>query len=87
MNYLWFGRSISQAVEDPRIHHQLIAMHVQRDEMFEFDPKIVDGLKRLGHKFSDENFITVVQAVGRNADNGRLYGKSDPRKGGYSAGF
>ncbi|KXJ25082.1 Gamma-glutamyltransferase light chain 1 [Exaiptasia diaphana] len=78
--------STALAVDDPRVHHQLIPMYVLRDAMFQFDPEIVDGLKRLGHTFSDKNFTAVVQAVAKG-DDGLLYGKSDPRKGGHSAGF
>lgn len=85
INYMWFGRTLAQAVDDPRLHHQLVPMYVQLDRFFKFDPEIVDGLKGLGHAFN-KTFLAVVQAVARGND-GLLYGKSDPRKGGHSAGF
>lgn len=85
MNYMWFGRSLSQSVDDPRLHHQLVPMYIQTDAVFPFNATILQGLKDLGHQIN-KTFIAVVQAVIKNDDD-LLYGKCDPRKGGYPAGF
>ena len=87
MNYLWFGRTLSQSVEDPRIHHQLIPMIAYVEECCPMPQDIITGLRKLNHEIKNTSrFIGVVHAVARGND-GLLWGKSDPRKGGHSAGF
>lgn len=82
---MWFGRTLSQSVDDPRLHHQLVPMYISPDGVYQFDPNIIQGLKNIGHLFNSTS-IAIVQAVIKTDDD-LLYGKCDPRKGGYPAGF
>jgi gamma-glutamyltranspeptidase len=86
MNYLWFKRTLSQSVVDPRLHHQLMPMYIRVDRSYPLPQAIIDGLKRLGHTVKKKSGFAVVQAVGKEK-NGLLYGKGDPKKGTWAAGF
>ena len=86
MNYLWFNRTLPQAVVDPRLHHQLLPMYIRIDKDYPMPPAIQEGLQRLGHEVRNVSGYAVVQAVARNED-GTLTGKSDPRKSGWAAGY
>lgn len=86
MNYLWFNRTLPQAVLEPRLHHQLLPMYIRIDKDFQMPLAIQQGLHDLGHELKNISGFAVVQAVARNED-GTLTGKSDPRKYGWSAGY
>lgn len=86
MNYLWFNRTLSQAVVDPRLHHQLMPMYIRIDKDFQMPLAIQEGLQRLGHNVRNISGYAVVQAAATN-DDGTLTGKSDPRKSGWAAGY
>ena len=86
MNYLWFNQTLSQSVVEPRLHHQLLPMYVRVDEDYPMPLAIQEGLKRLGHVVKDVFGYAVVQAAATNPD-GKLYGKADPRKHSWAAGF
>lgn len=86
MNYLWFNRTLPQAVVEPRLHHQLLPMYIRIDKDFQMPLAIQQGLHDLGHELKNISGFAVVQAVARNED-GTLTGKSDPRKYGWSAGY
>lgn len=86
MNYLWFNRTLTQSVEDPRVHHQLMPMYVRVDKDYPIPQAIIDGLKRLNHTVTKKSGFAVVQAVAK-AKSGLLYGKGDSRKGTWAAGF
>lgn len=86
MNYLWFNRNLSQAVVEPRLHHQLLPMYIRIDKDFQLPIAIQAGLQGLGHEVRNISGFAVVQAAATSAD-GKLYGKSDPRKSSYAAGF
>uniref|UniRef100_A0A3B3X7U0 Gamma-glutamyltransferase 1b n=1 Tax=Poecilia mexicana TaxID=48701 RepID=A0A3B3X7U0_9TELE len=81
---LFFGFDVDKAVTDPRLHNQLSPNTTQAES--DFDKEIMDGLAKKNHVTA---FLTspgaVVQAVLRR-DN-KLSAKSDPRKGGYAAGY
>ena len=89
MNKLWFGRSLSDAVDEPRLHAQLVPDHekvfYEKKEKYRISNKIVEGLKKLGHDMIDEDVFAVVQAIFRDPGKG-IYAKSDPRKHGEPAG-
>ena len=87
MNYLWFNRTLPQSVVDPRLHHQLMPMYVRIDKYTPLPQPIIDGLINLGHTVKKKSGSAMVQAVAKDKDTGYLYGKSDPRKGGWAAGF
>ncbi|XP_008422387.1 gamma-glutamyltranspeptidase 1 [Poecilia reticulata] len=81
---LFFDFDVEKAVADPRLHNQLSPNTTQAES--DFDKEIIDGLAKKNHYTA---FLTapgaVVQAVLRR-DN-KLSAKSDPRKGGYAAGY
>jgi len=90
MNKMWFGQNLTDAVDEPRVHTQLVPdqnVHIEKKEKYRLDSKIVEGLKAIGHNVtvdSDAGFA-VVQAVYRDPKEG-IYVKSDPRKFGSPAG-
>ena len=88
MSHLWFGRSVSQAVLEPRLHHQLIPPNVtiENSNPYILPQEIQAGLRDRGHMISKSSSGCVVQAIGRGND-GNIYAKSDPRKGGWPAGL
>ena len=91
MNKLWFGRNISQAVDDPRIHEELVPkmdVKVENSTCYRFPVGIQEGLRALGHNVTadKESAFSVVQAVYRVKYNGSIYAKSDKRKNGAPSG-
>ena len=90
MNMLWFGKDISQAVDDPRIHEELVPkmdVEVENNKDYRLPEDIQDGLRALGHDVTvaSDSAFAVVQAVYRKTVE-EIYAKSDPRKFGTPAG-
>ena len=88
MNKLWFGKSLSDAVDDPRVHQNLapdMNVEVEKKEKYRLNDNIVKGLEKLGHNVVKESAFAVVQAVYRKTGEG-IRAKSDPRKFGVPAG-
>ena len=90
MNMLWFGKDISQAVDDPRIHEELVPkmdVEVENNKDYRLPEDIQDGLRALGHNVTvaSDTAFAVVQAVYRKSVD-EIYAKSDPRKFGAPAG-
>ena len=50
MNYLWFNRTLPQAVVEPRLHHQLLPMYILVDKDYLMPLAIQEGLQSLRHK-------------------------------------
>ena len=80
---------ISQAVDDPRIHEELVPemdVEVENKTDYYFPDDIRNGLRALGHNVTvaSDSVFAVVQAVCRKP--GEIYAKSDPRKSGAPAG-
>ncbi|TRY75769.1 hypothetical protein TCAL_12699 [Tigriopus californicus] len=82
----WFGRNIKDAINQPRLHHQLIPMRVA------FEPNlhssVVDYLKTSGHEMSEvgpESYLGNVVGVARNEAILTVY--ADQRKSGSIAGY
>lgn len=86
MNYFWFGRNLSEAVLDPRVHHQLLPNYTRIDKLYPISKDLQTGLQRLGHDFKARTITAVVQAAAI-APDGKIYGKADPRKKSFAAGF
>ncbi|KAJ8959097.1 hypothetical protein NQ318_022354 [Aromia moschata] len=82
MRTLWFGQNIKEAVDAPRLHHQLYPMEVE----YEYGnlKQVVEGLKALGHKLI-RNSGSVVCALLKMAD--KIIGNADYRKGGEVFGI
>ena len=88
MNTLWFGMNLSEAVDKPRLHNQLVPnqnVTIEKKEKYHLEENIVEGLRRMGHWVKNETDFAVVQAVYRNG-TGLIHAKSDPRKFGAPAG-
>ena len=88
MNKVWFGKSLSDAVDDPRVHQNLVPeMNVEVEKKHRLRKNIQNGLRALGHNVvvANDSAFAVVQAVYRKPGEG-IYAKSDPRKFGVPAG-
>ena len=93
MNKLWFEQSLSEAVNKPRLHTELVPDRNVSYEKIPFETsgkyrmgqEILEGFEKRGHNVTGEKFFAVVQAVFRDSENG-IFAKSDPRKHGVPAG-
>uniref|UniRef100_A0A8C4GRG1 Gamma-glutamyltranspeptidase 1 n=1 Tax=Dicentrarchus labrax TaxID=13489 RepID=A0A8C4GRG1_DICLA len=84
LNSLFFNYDLKKAVTEPRVHNQLNPNMTVVEQGFE--KSVLDGLVLKNHvtqllRTPD----SVVQAVVRQGE--RLCAESDPRKGGYPAGY
>lgn len=83
LNVLERGMSAAEAIAAPRIHHQW-RPDVLRAEA-DLKPELAEHLKSLGHALeTTREKLAAAQLVW--AAGGRIYGASDPRKGGKPAG-
>lgn len=81
------SRGISKAIDAPRVHHQLFPKTVVIESPpYTISQGIQDGLRARKHNITESDDFAAVQAVVRNKDE-EIYGKSDPRKHGWPAGF
>ncbi|XP_051973634.1 glutathione hydrolase 1 proenzyme-like [Xyrauchen texanus] len=84
LNALFFEYDLKKAVVDPRIHNQL-SPNVTEGEP-DFDRAVLEGLAQKNHVTEvSKSTGAVVQAVVQY--NAGLSAESDPRKGGYAAGY
>ncbi|XP_055314832.1 glutathione hydrolase 1 proenzyme-like isoform X2 [Sitodiplosis mosellana] len=81
---LWFEQDIKEAVDAPRIHHQLAPMEVQ----YEYGniQKLITGLELLGHKMHRyEDRGSVICAIAKNQTG--IFANADYRKAGEVVGL
>ncbi|CAH0715406.1 unnamed protein product, partial [Brenthis ino] len=84
MRKLWFDQSIKEAVDEPRIHHQIFPMNVEYE--FGVTGDIVEGLRRKGHGMVRyRNRGSIVCALYRNKT--AIFANADFRKGGDVSGM
>ncbi|KAJ2822939.1 hypothetical protein IWW50_003998 [Coemansia erecta] len=85
VNVLDFDMRLDQAVDAPRLHHQLMPNELGVDPLF--PACITHQLAALGHVIVPHGHgKSVVQAVQRHAD-GLIHAVSDARKHGLAAGY
>lgn len=85
MKILWMGKNVKEAIDDRRIHHQLLPNSIEYEP--EFPQAILDNLQKIGHQLRAAGaFGSVVTGIQRNA-NGTFFSNYDFRKGGSNAGF
>ncbi|KAI3747427.1 hypothetical protein L6452_09884 [Arctium lappa] len=97
VNYFVKGMDPFSAVMAPRTYHQLFPNVVQYEKWttvshdhFEIDEKTKADLRRKGHVLEGYYGGSVVQLVVQEAKDGKmgmLIAVSDPRKGGFPAGY
>ena len=88
MNKLWFGDDLSKAVDEPRLHSQLVPdqrVFYEKYKPYRFQDNIIKGLIKRGHNVTESDLFAVVQAIYRDPGVG-IFAKADPRKHGAPAG-
>ncbi|MED6244457.1 hypothetical protein ATANTOWER_011394 [Ataeniobius toweri] len=84
LNSLFFNYDLKKAVMEPRVHNQLNPNMTVVEQGFE--KSVREGLEQKNHVTQTlRTPDSVVQAVVRQGE--RLCAESDPRKGGYPAGY
>ncbi|KAL7304051.1 hypothetical protein TKK_0003515 [Trichogramma kaykai] len=79
-----YNFDIKEAVDEPRLHHQLFPMAIQTEK--NFSPTILEFLRRIGHSITTfEGIGTAVTAIERDGD--KILANSDYRRQGKIAGF
>ena len=76
--------NLGKAVKDPRVHTQLQPYQVYINRTYNISEALYVGLEKLGHRLVQSNTWSAVQAIYK--DN-IIYAMSDPRKGGFPAGY
>ena len=84
---LYLKENLGKAVNDPRVHTQLLPYQVYINNPYTISRALQDGLKKLGHKLVRSRFWSAVQAIYKDTENNIIYAMSDPRKGGLPAGY
>lgn len=79
------GRTLKEAIEVKRLHHQLIPMNVQYE--YGFNPEIIESLKtKFGHNVTEVGAGSGFAALtGLSVIDGKVEAAYDPRRGGSSA--
>lgn len=81
---LWMNNTIKEAIDAPRIHHQLFP--ITAGYQFGVLKSVIDGLKKLGHQTARyRGRGSVVCAI--EQINGTIYGNADYRRNGDVRGI
>jgi gamma-glutamyltranspeptidase/glutathione hydrolase/leukotriene-C4 hydrolase len=83
LDVLDFGKGLSEAIQYPRLHHQLYPNYIQIEK--DFPQQFQEGLRERGHDVVVSSSYAIVQAIIRSG--GYIHATSDPRKGGKPDGF
>ncbi|OAD61360.1 Gamma-glutamyltranspeptidase 1 [Eufriesea mexicana] len=76
---LWMGQTVKEAVDAPRIHHQLFPTEVAYE--YGVPKQVIDGLKKIGHKTVRYRVRGSVACI-IFTKNDIVYANADFRKGG-----
>ncbi|XP_031267593.1 glutathione hydrolase 1-like [Pistacia vera] len=94
LNHFFRGMDPFSSVMAPRVYHQLIPNTVYYEnwttvigDHFEIPTEIRTSLQKKGHVLESLAGGTICQFVVQEFESGKLVGISDPRKGGFPAGF
>ena len=79
--------NLGKAVKDPRVHTQLQPYQVYINRAYNISEALYVGLEKLGHRLVQSNTWSAVQAIYKDTENNIIYAMSDPRKGGFPAGY
>lgn len=80
INVLNFNKILPDAVDGPRIHHQLLPMQVDYNQGFQ--EKILKGLENLGHELGEMGYTTSsAPLIYFNEKTGKIEAKGDLRRG------
>nr|XP_012142275.1 PREDICTED: gamma-glutamyltranspeptidase 1-like isoform X1 [Megachile rotundata] len=77
---IWMGQTVKEAVDAPRIHHQLYPAEVAYE--YGVLKQVIDGLKRIGHKTSRYRVRGSTACVIFVGNDTTVYANADFRKGG-----
>lgn len=77
MRYLWMNHTIKEAIDAPRVHHQLVPYHVKAERNLDADVRA--GLLTRGHQLVNYTWQGNVIAVVRRFSENRLYAALDYR--------
>ncbi|KAJ8312367.1 hypothetical protein KUTeg_009740 [Tegillarca granosa] len=82
---LWFDYGIKRAIDEKRIHHQLLPKEIHLEKGF---PKyLMDGLKRKGHNITiNDSAGSIVMGI-KQDPQGHITANSDIRKYGRPDGY
>ncbi|XP_077286036.1 glutathione hydrolase 1 proenzyme-like isoform X1 [Arctopsyche grandis] len=84
MRTFWFEQTIKQAVDAPRIHHQLEPKEVSYE--YGNTKQILKGLQKIGHKLERyEDRGSIICSLYKNATG--IHANADYRKGGDVSGL
>lgn len=85
IRHLLLNQSLTDAINQPRLHHQLAPMRIDYD--IGFDASLLDGLSKIGHatqELDDTDGFGCVSAVTID-DQQRMEAITDARRHGSSA--
>jgi len=90
LNCIDFDMNISEAVEKPRIHHQLLPDSIYYEQKA-LREEVKKELVAMGYSFIDDGsklrIIGITEGIMIDQENKIIYGGSDPRGGGLAVGY
>jgi gamma-glutamyltranspeptidase/glutathione hydrolase len=84
LNVIEHGMTLADAMRAPRMHHQSLPDQI-RVESVGFDPRMIDGLRAMGHEVVTQQGIANVNAIMRV--KGGWHGVKEPRGSGLAVGY
>ncbi|XP_072161058.1 scoloptoxin SSD14 isoform X2 [Bemisia tabaci] len=83
---LWYNKTIKEAVDYPRVHHQLTPMRATSE--FDLKRSVVEALRKAGHKLEMTKrgfYYSAVTAIAKSG--GKITAANDFRRPGGLAGY